>query len=115
MDELIATIYEITVAMDRSVREENYEEFEKLLNDRNTMMMRVDTLLADNPRYQYTENAKKMLEDTRLFDQNLIPLVKESQAKTRTFLNQIKKNQHVSKNYQPYIKQTNGVFIDAKK
>jgi hypothetical protein len=115
MDEFIANIYEITVAMNRTLIEENFEEFEKLLNDRNTLMNRVDVMRVDNPNFQYTQKERDLLEDSLRLDQSLNPLLNKNLAKTLTFLNQLKKKKQVSKKYHPHIKQTNGVFIDAKK
>jgi hypothetical protein len=115
MDELITTIYEITVDLNRVLKEENYQEFEKLLNTRNAMMIRVDNLKAEHPHYQYSPKVKRLLEDTLYIDLCLTPLLKKNITETRNLLNQIKRNKKVSKKYYPYIKQTNGVFLDSRK
>jgi hypothetical protein len=115
LEELIAKIYEITVAMHHTLEEENDLELEKLLNDRNTLMNKVDIIRAENPGQQYSPLEKKMLEDTQRLDQSLMLLIKENQTKSLAILNQLKKKKQVSKEYYPHSRQTNGVFIDAKK
>jgi hypothetical protein len=115
MDELIATIYEITIKMHRTLKEENYETFEELLNERNTMMNRVDTWKADHPLAQSNQKEKRLLEDALCLDQRMTPLLKENIIKIKTSIAHIKKNKQVSKKYRPFMKQTNGVFVDAKK
>ena len=115
MDELIEIIYENTVYMYQALKEENYDEFDKLLNKRNDMMIRVDKLKIDYPHNQSYQKEKRLLEDTLSLDMLMTPLLKENIIKTKTSITQIKKNKQVSKKYHPYMKQTNGVFLDAKK
>ncbi|WP_312470791.1 hypothetical protein [Neobacillus sp.] len=115
MDELIATIYDITVDMDRALKEENFEDFEQLLNNRNSMMIQVEAFKTDHPEYQYPAKAKQLLEDARCLDQRLTFLLKENITETQNSLIQIKQNKQVSKKFRPYLKQTNGVFLDSKK
>lgn len=115
MEELITTIYEITVKMNHTLTEENYEEFGKLLNERKEMMATVDNFRSDHPDYQHTPKAKRLLTEVVRLDQRFTPLLNENITKTKNSINQMKKNKQVSKKYQSYIKQTNGVFVDAKK
>lgn len=115
MDELIVTIYEITLDMNRSLKEGNFEEFEKLLNDRNTLISRVDDLKNKDTDFDYTSRAQQLLKDILIIDQLMAPQVEKSVIEIKALLNQIKKQKQVSKQYTPYIKQTNGVFLDSKR
>jgi hypothetical protein len=115
MDELITTIYEMTVNMDHALQEENYQEFENLVNKRNAMMIEVDAFKAEHPLYMYTPKAKRLLEDTLCLEQSFTSLLKEDINETKNSINQMEKKKLVSIKYRPYIKQTNGVFIDSKK
>jgi hypothetical protein len=44
----------------------------------------------------------------------MIPLVEKSLTETKILINQMKKQKQVSKQYHPYFRQTNGVFLDSK-
>ncbi len=115
MDELIAAINKITIEMNHSLKEKNIDEFEKQLMARNVLMDQVNQYKAENPDFQYSLDAKKMLEDSLQLDRILSPQLKELMNKTQTELNQLKKQKQVSKKYTPYMKQTNGAFFDTKK
>lgn len=115
MDELITTIYEMTVSMGHALQEENYQEFENLVNKRNAMMIEVDAFKTKYPHSIYTPKAKQVLEETLCLEQSFTTLLKENITETKNSLNQIEKKKQVSKKYRPFINQTNGVFIDAKK
>ncbi|PFP30781.1 hypothetical protein COJ96_02120 [Bacillus sp. AFS073361] len=115
MEELIKSIYKITVDLIRILNEENYQEFEKQLNDRDFLMNKVDIWRAEQPLYQYTPKEKQLLEDILRLDEQFISILKGNLDKTRTLLNQIKNKKMVSKKYHPYMKQTNGAFLDARK
>ncbi|ETI69352.1 flagellar protein FliT [Neobacillus vireti] len=115
MDELITRIYDITLEMNRALEDDDYEKFDQLLNTRNSMMIKVDTLRAEHPGYQYTAKERQLLEDIRCFDQRLTSLLKENISETQHSLNQMKQQKQVTKKYRPFIKQTNGVFLDSKK
>jgi hypothetical protein len=115
MDKLLTTIYEFTVNMDLALQQENYHEFENLVNKRNTMMINVDAFKAAHPHYMYTREEKQLLEETLCLEQSFTSLLKENINETKNSLNQLEKKKQVSKKYRPYIKQTNGVFIDSKK
>ncbi|MDQ0199560.1 conjugal transfer/entry exclusion protein [Neobacillus ginsengisoli] len=109
------TIYKITAAMQHVLNDGDFEEFEKLLLARHTAMKRIDTFKADYPSYQYTTKETNLLKDTLQLDQCIELQLKEKMTKIQTILNQIKKNKQYAKIYQPYLKQTDGVFIDSKK
>jgi hypothetical protein len=115
MDELITRIYDTTVDMNCALKDDDYEKFDQLLNNRNSMMIEVDALRAGLPGYEYTPKERQLLEDIRCFDQRLTSLLKENISETQHSLNQMKQKKQVTKKYRPYIKQTNGVFLDSKK
>lgn len=115
MNELISVIYEITVNMENNLIKEDFVEFDKLLNKREIMMMRVEAKKYEHIDLQYTLNDKQLMEETLRIDKRLKPMLKGSISKTQESLNQIKKNKQISKSYQPFIQQTNGVFLDKKK
>jgi hypothetical protein len=114
MDELIATIFDLTVDMSSSLEKGDFEGFEQLLLIRSEIMVKVDAIRADSPDFQYSPKAKQLLKDTLSLDQNLTPLLKENITNTKTILNQIKNNKQISRKYQPIINQSNGVFVDSK-
>lgn len=114
INELTGTIYELTEAMRQVLVAENDEEFERLLNERNKIMERVDALKAVEPGFQYSPEAKQHLEKTLQLDHEIAGLIMDNTAKTRNQLNQIRINRQVSTKYRPYYKQTNGAFIDSK-
>jgi hypothetical protein len=113
MDELIATIFDLTVDMIGSLEKEDYEGFEQLLLIRSEIMVKVDAIRADSPDFKYSPKAKQFLKDTMSLDQSLTPLLKENITKTKIILNQIKNNKQISRKYQPIINQSNGVFVDT--
>ena len=115
MNELITDIYEITINMHRALNGENFAEFDQLLNNRNSIMMKVDRFRFENPDYHYSAKDKQLLEEARCLDQRLTFLLRENITETHNSLNQIKQNKQVSQKYRPYLKQTDGVFLDSKK
>jgi hypothetical protein len=115
MDELIRQIYEITVKMKDTLQEGEYEIFEKLLNDRNVLMVKVDSKKEEQQHFEYSTYAKQLLEDMIDLDHLMAPILNDNISKTQNKLNQIKKIHHVTQKYQPYFKQTNGAFVDSKK
>lgn len=115
MDELIITIYEITVNMDRALREEDFEEFDNQINLRTEAMLKVDDLKSNQPGYKYSEAAKRLFEEITLLEQGMTLRLQENISETKIALNQLGLKKQVSKKYLPYIKQTSGVFLDAKK
>ncbi len=115
MDELIRAISEMTEAMERALTEENDLEFERLLTERNALMEKVDEYRANHPHEEYSPKSKQMLDAALQIDLRMAPVLKERMSETKSSLDQIQKNKKVSKKYQPYMKQTNGVFVDSKK
>jgi len=115
MEEILKSIYEVTLEMCSSLKEENYEEFEKLLNDRQTLMSRVDAQKNHEKNYVYTSNEQQLLKDTYLLDQQMAPLLEENLKQVKSLINQQKKQKLVSQQYRTYSKQTNGIFLDSKR
>lgn len=115
MNELITDIYEITINMHRALNGGNFAEFDQLLINRNSLMMNVDRFRSEYPNYQYTAKDKQLLDEARCLDQRLTFLLRENMAETQNSINQIKQNKQVSQKYRPYLKQTNGVYLDSKK
>jgi hypothetical protein len=115
MNQLIADIYEMTVKMGSMLEQGKIEEFLVLLDERGTMMGKVETLKLENPNYTYPVETKQKLEATFKLDQLLIPQMEEMKTEASKALNQIKKNKQVSKSYMPYRQQTYGAFIDTNK
>lgn len=115
MDELLAALYEMTLSMNRAFKEENYEELDRLLNDRNELILQVDLLKREDVNFQYSKEASTVLEKIYKLDQELTEVLTENLAHTKTLLTQSKMNQQVSKKFLPYSNQTSGVFVDAKK
>ncbi|MEH7307828.1 hypothetical protein [Neobacillus drentensis] len=114
MDKLIEAIHEITENMKRCLDEENFVEFEKLLTERHMLMTRVDELKKKDMNFEYSSSAKQCLKDIQAIDQLMATRVEKSVSETKFLINQMKKQKQVSKQYNPSIKQTNGVFLDSK-
>ncbi|WML39383.1 hypothetical protein RCG19_19720 [Neobacillus sp. OS1-2] len=114
MNELTESIYELTVSMKSALLDGKDEEFETLLNERNELMLKVNTLKAAEPEFRYSPQAKRFLAAALELDGEMVPVINENMTKTQNQINQMKVNKQVSKKYQPYFKQTNGAFIDAK-
>jgi hypothetical protein len=115
MDKMIAAIINITVEMLSVLKEEKFDEFEELLSKRQELMVSVDKWKSLHPEHEYTESDKKGFKDILLLDQQITSLVENEKVKTENLLNLQKNKKQVSKKYQPYSKQTNGVFIDKSK
>ncbi|AGK55376.1 flagellar protein FliT [Bacillus sp. 1NLA3E] len=115
MDEFIIAISEITEDMERALNEENDPEFEKLLTERNALMGKVDEYRVNHPCAKYSPKSKQLLDAALQVDMRMAPVLKERMAETESTLIKIEKNKKVSKKYSPYMKQTNGVFVDSKK
>ncbi|CRK80917.1 hypothetical protein [Neobacillus massiliamazoniensis] len=115
IDKLIRQIYEITVKMKDALQEEKYEIFEKLLNDRNVLMIQVDSIKEEQQHFEYSTFAKRLLKDMIDLDHLMAPILNDNILKAQNNLNQIKKIHLVTQKYQPYFKQTNGAFVDSKK
>jgi Flagellar protein FliT len=115
MEELIADIYETTIQMHKALMAENFEEFEELLSKRNELMIAVDEWKASHSDHIYSAQAKAIFEEIILIDQQITSLVQNEKDKNQQSLNQLKNNKQVSMKYQPYSKQTYGVFVDKSK
>jgi formate-dependent phosphoribosylglycinamide formyltransferase (GAR transformylase) len=115
MEELIEDIYETTVQMHKALIAENFEEFEELLSKRNKMMIAVDEWKASHSDHRYSAKAKTIFEEIIPIDQQITSLVQDEKDKNQQSLNQLKNNKQVSMKYQPYSKQTYGVFVDKSK
>jgi anti-sigma-K factor RskA len=115
MDELIADIYEMTVLMHKALMEEDFEEFEELLSKRNEIMIAVDEWKASHSDHRYSVKAKTIFEEIVRIDEQITSLVQNEKNKNQQLLNQLKNNKQVSMKYQPYSKQTYGVFVDKSK
>jgi hypothetical protein len=115
MDEMITAIYEITIKMKNALVEEQFQVFEELLSNRNEVMVLIDNQKAKLPEHQYTEKTKNVLADILLLDQEINTIVQNEKFKVQLSLNQLKNKKQASIKYQPYSKQTNGVFVDKTK
>ncbi|WP_190284871.1 hypothetical protein [Bacillus sp. S3] len=114
INELTETIYELTVEMHRALLDKNDEKFEKFMYERNEIMLQINTLKASDAEFHYSSEATQWLEDSLQLDRKMVPLIKMNMDQTKNLISQMKVNKQVSKKYQPYYKQTNGAFIDAK-
>ncbi len=115
MDEMITAIYSLTLEILDEVKKEKFEELDELLSKRNVMMISVDEWKTVHPEQNYSDKAKKMIEDILLLDQQVFSLVQKEKDKTKKSLNQQNNKKQISMKYQPYSKQTNGVFVDKTK
>jgi len=115
MEDLIKTILELTEKMEQTLNQNNHQEFDQLLAQRNEWMQKVDEYRAGHPEEEYSSQAKQMLEIALQADRRMEPILNQRISETESTIIRIKNTKKVSKRYQPYINQTNGVFIDSKK
>ncbi|WP_413300362.1 flagellar protein FliT [Bacillus sp. 1P10SD] len=115
MEELLKGIYELTVKMKHSLNEDDFEEFEKLTDKRNSLMSKVDEWKVKEKNYIYSSQEQQWLKNTHSLDQLIAPLLQKKLTETQVLLNQLKKQKQVSQQYRPFITQTNGVFLDSKR
>lgn len=115
IDELIQTIKEITVNMKAALQTGDYQEFEKLLENRNALMLKIEELKSVTIDFYYSEKAKEVLTETVRLNEELFPFLEKEYNKTQTMINQVKINKVMSQKYQPYMRQTNGAFVDTTK
>jgi len=115
MDELIEAILEMTKEMKYCLEEEMFAEFEQLLNDRHVLMNRVNVLKNEEVNFEYSQTSRQRLEEIQVIDRQLAPLLEKNIMETKALIGQMKRQKQVSKQYNPYIKQTNGVFLDSKR
>ncbi|MGX6441620.1 hypothetical protein ACWM35_00115 [Neobacillus sp. K501] len=115
IDEMIQTIKDITVNMNTVLQTGDYQEFEKLLADRNGVMLKVEAEKNRMADFEYSAYAKEILKETLELNEKIIPFIEKEYTKTETMIQQVKINKVVSRKYQPYMKQTNGAFVDTNK
>ncbi|MEH7107182.1 MULTISPECIES: hypothetical protein [Bacillaceae] len=115
MKNLLKSIFEVTLDMKQALHEEEYEEYLSLLDQRAKLMSLVDEHKADHPEHSYDEQEKELLKEAQQLDEELNNELKQNLNKTAIELKQMKQTKQVSLKYQPYSKQTNGIFIDSKK
>jgi hypothetical protein len=115
MDEMITAIYTLTLEMLNELKEENYEGLEEFLLKRSEKMLVLDEWKNLNPEQNYSDKALKMIDETIRLDQQVTLLVQKEMHNTEHSLNELKNKKQVSMKYQPYSKQTNGVFVDKNK
>jgi hypothetical protein len=115
IEEWIQAIFETTKEMNETLIHGNFERFEVLLNEREALMRQVDSYKADIPDFTYSQKAKHQLKKAFQIDQKSQALLKKNIDDAKISINRIKKNKQLSNMYQSYIKQTNGIFVDAKK
>lgn len=115
MEKLIRTIYDRTIDLTQAVEEENIESIDAILTERSILMIEADRLKRADMHFQYSKDEIQLLEKTIMLDhkigKKLVGLLNHNTA----LIQQFKKNMQVSQRFQPYSKQTNGVFVDKKK
>ena len=114
MNPLIQTIYLKTIDLTRAVEEEDIEEIETILAERSNLMIEADRFKSADPHFQYSYDEIQLLEKTLILDQQIGKKLAGLLNQNHTQIQQFKKNMQVSMKYQPYSKQTNGVFVDKK-
>lgn len=115
IDEMLQNIHEITVNMNTVLEKGEYQKFEKLLEDRNALMLKIEEQKNHISNFEYSAKAKEILKETIQLNEQLIPFMEKEYSKTETMINQIKMNKVMFKKYQPYMRQTNGAFVDTTK
>lgn len=115
IDELIQSINEVTVKMVAVLQTGDYQEFEKLLVDRNALMLKVEEQKNGLIDFEYSAKSKVILKETVRMNEQIVPFIEKEYLKTQTMINQLKMNKVMSKKYQPYIRQTYGAFVDTTK
>jgi hypothetical protein len=115
MEELLKGIYELTVKMKHCLNDEDFEKFEKLTDERNSLMSKVDEMKVKEKNYIYSSQEQQWLKNTLSLDQHMAPLLEKKLTETQVLLNQLKKQKQVSQQYRPIITQTSGVFLDSKR
>lgn len=115
VERMISEIYDTTLEMERQLEARNVEEFEKLLDNRQHLMVEVETFKSENPDFQYVPHLKDKLKATILLDQQLLPKMEELKEELGQELGKTKKKRRVSQKYSPYNKQHYGAFIDMNK
>ncbi|NMD69086.1 hypothetical protein HHO41_02210 [Bacillus sp. DNRA2] len=113
MVKLIDKLYNLTLTMKQALESEQYQELDELLDERNSLMAEIDR--AKGEGHQYSEQELSLLEEIKAIDNHVARQLTKALAVTEGLINQQKINKQVSKKFQPYSKQTSGVFFDKKK
>lgn len=113
MDKLITKLFDTTLTMKQLLDEENYQELDELLDERNMIIREIDAAKEEN--HQYSPQVIALLREMNAIDQQVTYQLTKALAETENLINQQKINQQVSKKFQPYSKQTSGVFLDENK
>jgi hypothetical protein len=111
MFELLQKIYTITLELNRILEQENYEEFDRLLQVRNRAMLDVESLKQAQPEFQYSKMETQLLKDIHTLNSQLTKKSEEIKATIQLSINQMNSKKQLGK-YKPYFKQTSGVFVD---
>lgn len=111
MFELLQKIYSITLELNRVLEQEDYEEFDRLLQVRNEAMIEVDGLKQNNPNFLYTKLETQLLKDIYDLNSQLTKKSEESKTSIQLSINKMNSKKQLFK-YKPYFKQTSGVFVD---
>ncbi|WP_042355967.1 flagellar protein FliT [Bacillus rubiinfantis] len=115
INELIQSIYNLTITIKQALLAEKEEELSQLLQEREQLMEKVMAQKSTVPNFHYSSEAEQMMRDTLELDQEIKILVETALVKTKKELQKLKLNKQVSQLYRPYYKQTSGAFIDSKK
>lgn len=113
MDELIFKLHKTTLAMEQAIAQGDYQKLDKLLDERNSIIGKVDSFKAENE--QYSPRATVLLREIEKIDRQITTKLIKSISETEAMINQQMMNKQVSKKFQPYSIQTSGVFLDEKK
>ncbi|CAG9609782.1 hypothetical protein [Pseudoneobacillus rhizosphaerae] len=111
MFELLQKIYNITLELERILEQEDYEEFDRLLQIRNVTMTEVDGLKVNHPNFQYTNLETQLLEDIYALNSQLMKKSEDIKTNSELSINKMNSKKQLFK-YKPYFKQTSGVFVD---
>lgn len=113
MDELIFKLHKTTLAMEQAIAQGDYQKLDKLLDERDSIIGKVDSVKVE--KEQYSPRATVLLREIEKIDRQITTKLIKSISETEAMINQQKMNKQVSKKFQPYSIQTSGVFLDEKK
>ncbi|MHC0038131.1 hypothetical protein [Pseudoneobacillus sp. C159] len=111
MIELLKKIFQITLDLERAINEEQYEEFENLLQIRLAAMSEVDEYKANHAGKNYSDNEKQILRDIVQLNQMITKKTEELHNQIQQSMNKVNADKQLYK-YKPYFKQTSGIFVD---
>lgn len=115
IERLFESIYEITCRLNECLQEEQYQQMDELLSDRERYMEKIDQEIAKIENYQHSQKVRVLMENIFKIDQDLSKSLTSEKNKTKTALEQMNLNKKISKKFEPYNTQLNGVFLDARK